>query len=198
MTVTPLEPPWEVHTPRGKADALLFIDYAQESYGYFLMAARGTGEFWIYRNDKVQLAWNETTGVGRRPDDDRPEKYDPINQENDLPPPESYGAACSGTRVVNSYGDWLSLPKETMADAITQALRLAYSRGYVFGRNESSAPDETPKAEAFIPLTEHEIQSGLDRVRWAELLITQLPAHHDGRNSWLLNYARKPKDAHGT
>ena len=33
-----------------------------------------------------------------------------------------------------------------------------------------------------------EIQSGLDRQKWAENLIQQLPAEHDGRNSWLLNY----------
>lgn len=35
-----------------------------------------------------------------------------------------------------------------------------------------------------------EIQSGLDRIRWAEGLIRQLPENHDGRNSWLLNYGR--------
>jgi len=39
-----------------------------------------------------------------------------------------------------------------------------------------------------IELTPTEIQSGLSRVRWAELLIKQLPKNHDGRNSWLLNY----------
>lgn len=39
-----------------------------------------------------------------------------------------------------------------------------------------------------IELTPAEIQSGLDRVRWAELLIEQLPVDHEGRNSWLLNY----------
>lgn len=39
-----------------------------------------------------------------------------------------------------------------------------------------------------IKLTPHEVQSGLDRVRYAELLIRQLPEHHDGRNTWLLNY----------
>lgn len=39
-----------------------------------------------------------------------------------------------------------------------------------------------------IKLTPAEIQSGLDRVRWAEGLILQLPENHDGRNSWLLNY----------
>lgn len=40
----------------------------------------------------------------------------------------------------------------------------------------------------YIELTPAEIQSGLDRVRWAETLIKQLPEWHDGRNSWLLNY----------
>lgn len=41
-------------------------------------------------------------------------------------------------------------------------------------------------------LTSAEIRSGLDRVRHAELLIKQLPADHDGRNTWLLNYGGKP------
>ena len=33
-----------------------------------------------------------------------------------------------------------------------------------------------------------EIQSGLSRVKFAELLIVQLPTQHEGRNSWLLSY----------
>lgn len=37
-------------------------------------------------------------------------------------------------------------------------------------------------------LTAAERQSGMDRVRYAEGLIQQLPANHDGRNTWLLNY----------
>lgn len=41
-----------------------------------------------------------------------------------------------------------------------------------------------------IELTAAEIQSGLDRVKWAENLIRQLPEDHDGRNSWLMSYAR--------
>lgn len=41
-----------------------------------------------------------------------------------------------------------------------------------------------------IELTRAEIQSNFDRVRWAELLIRQLPEDHDGRNSWLFNYAK--------
>lgn len=40
-------------------------------------------------------------------------------------------------------------------------------------------------------VTPAEIQSGHDRVRWAEGLIRQLPVDHDGRNSWLLNYSTK-------
>lgn len=39
-----------------------------------------------------------------------------------------------------------------------------------------------------ILVTKHEIQSGLNRQRFAELLILQLPKDHDGRNTWLLNY----------
>ena len=42
-----------------------------------------------------------------------------------------------------------------------------------------------------IKLNVHEIQSGLNRQRHAELLIEQLPIDHDGRNTWLLNYGRK-------
>jgi hypothetical protein len=38
--------------------------------------------------------------------------------------------------------------------------------------------------------TPHEMQSGCDRQRHAELLIEQLPEDHDGRNTWLLNYGR--------
>jgi hypothetical protein len=35
-----------------------------------------------------------------------------------------------------------------------------------------------------------EVQSQSDRVKWAEGLILQLPANHEGRNSWLLNYGK--------
>jgi len=28
----------------------------------------------------------------------------------------------------------------------------------------------------------------MDPIKWAQLLIEQLPANHDGRNSWLLNH----------
>ena len=41
-----------------------------------------------------------------------------------------------------------------------------------------------------IKLSNAEIQSGYDRVNWAEGLILQLPDFHEGRNSWLLNYGK--------
>ena len=41
-----------------------------------------------------------------------------------------------------------------------------------------------------ILLTPAEIQSGSSRVKWAEGLIRQLPETHEGRNSWLMNYAK--------
>lgn len=44
-----------------------------------------------------------------------------------------------------------------------------------------------------IELTPHEVQSGLDRLRFAENLIKQLPDNHEGRNSWLLNYSSTSK-----
>ena len=49
---------------------------------------------------------------------------------------------------------------------------------------------DDPIERGLIKLTRAEIQSNYDRVKWAEGLIAQLPANHDGRNSWLLNYGR--------
>lgn len=54
-----------------------------------------------------------------------------------------------------------------------------------------------------IRLNGAEIQSGHDRVRWAEGLVAQLPAEHDGRNTWLLNFgvgveAARLRARHGT
>jgi len=66
----------------------------------------------------------------------------------------------------------------------------------VDGLDDLSAPPaaETPKPTAevqgWIVLDAAEVQSGVDRVRWAEGLIRQLPETHDGRNSWLMNYGK--------
>lgn len=45
-----------------------------------------------------------------------------------------------------------------------------------------------PATDKVIALTPAEIQSKFSRVKWAEGLIKQLPADHEGRNSWLMNY----------
>ena len=42
-----------------------------------------------------------------------------------------------------------------------------------------------------INLTPYEKQSGVDRVRYAEGLIRQLPEDHEGRNTWLMHYGRR-------
>ena len=55
-------------------------------------------------------------------------------------------------------------------------------------------PVEPPRQNV-IELTDAEIQSGMDRVWYAELLILQLPAYHDGRNTWLKLYGKSPPDA---
>lgn len=47
---------------------------------------------------------------------------------------------------------------------------------------------------SFIELSKEEIKSGLDRVRWAEGLIRQLPSNHEGRNSWLKNYGQMSEE----
>ena len=47
-----------------------------------------------------------------------------------------------------------------------------------------------------IKLSAAEIQSGLDRVRFAEMLIEQLPENHDGRNTWLMNYGIRDAAKH--
>lgn len=51
--------------------------------------------------------------------------------------------------------------------------------------------EEKPRPP-YIEITEAEVRSGVDRVKWAEGLILQLPATHDGRNSWLLAYGVGP------
>lgn len=60
---------------------------------------------------------------------------------------------------------------------------------------EGYALRERLAAPPSIALTPAEVQSGLDRVRFAEGLIRQLPADHDGRNTWLLNYGQKDENA---
>ncbi len=50
--------------------------------------------------------------------------------------------------------------------------------------------DKKPMSERYIKLSEAELQSGLDRVTHAELMIAQMPRDHGGANTWLLNYGK--------
>jgi|GEM_PF-2037181 len=52
----------------------------------------------------------------------------------------------------------------------------------------SEIDDRTYDTAFSIKFNSAEIQSGVNRVNWAEGLILQLPKTHEGRNSWLLNY----------
>jgi hypothetical protein len=45
----------------------------------------------------------------------------------------------------------------------------------------------TARDKMFVP-TKSAIQSVISRLHHAELLILQLPADHEGRNTWLVNY----------
>ncbi|MAX82384.1 MAG: hypothetical protein CL843_19670 [Crocinitomicaceae bacterium] len=47
-----------------------------------------------------------------------------------------------------------------------------------------------PLSQRFIKLDAAELQSGMDRIVYAEGLILQLPKTHEGRNTWLLNYGK--------
>lgn len=83
---------------------------------------------------------------------------------------------------------------QAMADAQQQAATADAPAPVAFVPRGPSDCDTDPvqTCAAHIALTPAETQSGMDRVRWAENLIRQLPEDHDGRNSWLLNYARGP------
>jgi len=55
--------------------------------------------------------------------------------------------------------------------------------------SRSAPAEEWDGKPTHIKLRPSEIQSNNDRVKWAEGLIRQLPEGHNGRDSWLLNYA---------
>jgi hypothetical protein len=72
----------------------------------------------------------------------------------------------------DTWGSSIREAKEDVIKALEEALK------------------QEPVSNNYICLTEAEIQSGFTRVQWAEALIKQIPKHHEGRNSWLLNYGR--------
>lgn len=67
-TITRIDPPIEIDTPRGKADAHFLIDYSADDNLVWVCFIRGSGECWSYRNPLIRKTWCETMGTGRRPD----------------------------------------------------------------------------------------------------------------------------------
>lgn len=64
MSIIRLNPPIELDTPRGKADAHILIDYGTEDNLVWVCFQRGTGECWSYKNPYVRKTWCETMGTG--------------------------------------------------------------------------------------------------------------------------------------
>lgn len=63
--MTRLEPPIELETPRGKADAYFVIDYSTDGSLVWVCFQKDTGECWSYQNPLVRMPRNETMGRGR-------------------------------------------------------------------------------------------------------------------------------------
>jgi hypothetical protein len=59
-TVTQLNPPIPVTTPKGAGHAHILIDYGQEHHLYWVVAQDDTCEFWTWENPKVRIQRNET------------------------------------------------------------------------------------------------------------------------------------------
>jgi hypothetical protein len=67
MTILRLEPPIELDTPRGRADAYFVIDYASDGNLVWVTFLRGSGECWSFQNPVVRKPGCETMGTGAIP-----------------------------------------------------------------------------------------------------------------------------------
>lgn len=59
-TVTQLDPPIPVTTPKGAGFAHILIDYGQEHHLYWVVAQDDNCEFWAWENPKVRIQLNQT------------------------------------------------------------------------------------------------------------------------------------------
>lgn len=57
-----LNPPIPLDTPKGKAQALMLIDYSTEHDLYWICAIDATGEIWTFKNPDVRMQKNITMG----------------------------------------------------------------------------------------------------------------------------------------
>ena len=81
--------------------------------------------------------------------------------------------------------------KTTMRVADNWKLRADQAEAELRGARAKLAGDYVVPPNKCIILTRTERQGGLNRQRFAELLIEELPKDHSGRNTWLLNYGTR-------
>lgn len=62
MTVTRLEPPIPLNTPKGSAQAMFLIDYSTEHNLYWVCFQDETGECWTWDNSQIRACKNITMG----------------------------------------------------------------------------------------------------------------------------------------
>lgn len=61
-TIIELSQTLYLETPRGPAIAKFLRDNGDESQIQFICAIQSTGEVWVYGNDQIRLAENQTLG----------------------------------------------------------------------------------------------------------------------------------------
>lgn len=59
-----LNPPLWMHTPKGKALAVMVIDYGQLADLYWVTFGKESGECWTWRNADVRIEPSITDGIG--------------------------------------------------------------------------------------------------------------------------------------
>ena len=62
MTVTQLNPPLPLETPRGKGLAHFMIDYGPEHHLMWTVFIEATGECWTFQNPDIRAGINVTLG----------------------------------------------------------------------------------------------------------------------------------------
>ncbi len=68
MSVTQLNPPIAVNTPKGTGECWFLIDYHPESHLLWVVALDDSGEIWTFPNPDVRAIKNESLGRTLNPD----------------------------------------------------------------------------------------------------------------------------------
>lgn len=62
MSLLQLNPQIPIDTPKGRAQAVLVIDYSEEHHLIWVVFQDDTGECWAWPNDKIRAIKNPTLG----------------------------------------------------------------------------------------------------------------------------------------